>query len=59
LPQYRFPHYPDEETFSRIGHTRLNQGTKFMLKTLPGGWADAKATLAAIERSFAIIEFDP
>lgn len=30
-----------------------------MLKSLPGGWADAKATLAAIERSFAIIEFDP
>lgn len=30
-----------------------------MLKSLPGGWADAKSTLSAIERSFAIIEFDP
>ncbi|MBO1327108.1 methyl-accepting chemotaxis protein [Acetobacter suratthaniensis] len=30
-----------------------------MLKSLPGGWADAKSTLSAIERSFAIVEFDP
>lgn len=29
-----------------------------MLKSWPGGWADAKATLAALQRSFAIIEFD-
>lgn len=29
-----------------------------MLKSWPGGWADAKATLSALLRSFAIIEFD-
>ncbi|MCH4090885.1 methyl-accepting chemotaxis protein [Acetobacter sp.] len=29
-----------------------------MLKSWPGGWADAKATLAALRQSFAVIEFD-
>ncbi|WP_291367795.1 methyl-accepting chemotaxis protein [Acetobacter sp. UBA5411] len=29
-----------------------------MLKSWPGGWADAKATLAALQQSFAVIEFD-
>ncbi|MFT8804706.1 MAG: methyl-accepting chemotaxis protein [Acetobacter aceti] len=29
-----------------------------MLKSWPGGWADSKATLAALRESFAVIEFD-